>query len=122
MQASPRDVSYGLFVCVRFAYEPRTLLAALQAQVLSGACPIGGNVEVAVKLLWTMATFDSFLPRLFCHAMATVAACDSSDMALSHLYEVVVADRIAAKHGRAIRFSPTQIARAVRGFALSTTA
>jgi hypothetical protein len=98
-QATAQDVSYSLFSFVRFGYEPRKLLATYQLQAGDSARQVDESAEVAVKLLWTMATFDTFYPRLYRHAMAALASFDEDSMPLSLLFEIIIARKFALEHG-----------------------
>jgi hypothetical protein len=112
-QATAQDISYSLFSFVRFAYEPRKLLALYQELAGESVSRVDENTEVAVKVLWTMATFDAYYPRLYRRVMASLAEQDLSSVPLAVQCEIILAHKFASEHGCAAAAVATLPVRAV---------
>lgn len=96
MQAQPADVSLALYTFVRLAYEPATLLDALEAGLPLRVHAFLSDPESCVKICWCMATFNCFRPRLFAVAMQAMCHMEEGHFSNAMLYEVTVAHQLAS--------------------------
>ena len=106
MQCMPEDISLSLHMYNRLGFHPVHLLDTLERSIAIGTGSWLNEADTCVKVLWCMATFDCFRPKMYADIMAAMAGMPLASFSLWMRWEAVVAGILAADSGCAFLALP----------------